>query len=88
MIGKLTFLICWMVGLGTLLHGADSDAQQRHLMDGAKKANSCFTRLWESAKPGLKPDGYPGHLKFFPSRVQLAEKLEEYSRRYRELFVR
>ena len=42
----------------------------------------------ESAKPGLKPDGYPGHLKVFPSRVQLAEKLEHYSRRYRELFVR
>jgi iron(III) transport system substrate-binding protein len=42
----------------------------------------------ESAKPGLKPEGYPSHLKFFPSRVQLAEKLEEYSRRYRELFVR
>lgn len=42
----------------------------------------------ESAKPGLKPDGYPGHLKVFPSRVQLAEKLEDYSRRYRELFVR
>jgi hypothetical protein len=37
MIGKLTFLICWMVVLGTPLHGADSDAQQRHLMDGAKK---------------------------------------------------
>jgi iron(III) transport system substrate-binding protein len=42
----------------------------------------------ESAKPGLKPEGYPGHLKVIPSRVQLAEKLEEYSRRYRELFVR
>lgn len=42
----------------------------------------------ESAKPGLKPEGYPSHLKVFPSRVQLAEKLEEYSRRYRELFVR
>jgi iron(III) transport system substrate-binding protein len=42
----------------------------------------------ESAKPGLKPEGYPGHLKVFPSRVQLAERLAEYSRRYRELFVR
>jgi iron(III) transport system substrate-binding protein len=41
----------------------------------------------ESAKPGLKPEGYPSQLKVFPSRVQLAEKLEEYSRRYRELFV-
>jgi hypothetical protein len=27
-------------------------------------------------------------IKVFPSRVQLAEKLEDYSRRYRELFVR
>jgi iron(III) transport system substrate-binding protein len=42
----------------------------------------------ESAIPGMKPDGYPSQLKVFPSRVQLAERLEEYSRRYRELFVR
>ncbi len=42
----------------------------------------------ESAKPGLKPEGYPTHLKLFPSRVQLAEKLEEYTQRYRALFVR
>lgn len=42
----------------------------------------------ESAKPGLKPEGYPAHLKLFPSRVELAEKLAEYSRRYRELFVK
>lgn len=42
----------------------------------------------ESARPGLKPEGYPAHLQVLPSRVQLAGKLEEYSRRYRELFVR
>ena len=42
----------------------------------------------ESAKPGLKPEGYPSHLKVFPSRVQLAGKLEEYTQRYRALFVR
>jgi len=42
----------------------------------------------ESAKPGLKPEGYPAQLKLFPSRVQLAEKLEEYTQRYRALFVR
>ena len=42
----------------------------------------------ESAKPGLKPEGYPAHLKLFPSRVQLAEKLQEYTQRYRVLFVR
>ena len=41
----------------------------------------------ESAKPGLKPDGYPANLKVAPSRVQLAEKLEEYSRQYRNMFV-
>lgn len=42
----------------------------------------------ESAKPGLKPEGYPSHLRLFPSRVELAEKLEEYAQRYRALFVR
>ncbi len=41
----------------------------------------------ESAKPGLKPEGYPIHLKVVPSRVELAEKLAEYSRQYRSLFV-
>jgi len=41
----------------------------------------------ESAKPGLKPEGYPANLKVAPSRVQLAEKLEEYSRQYRNMFV-
>ena len=42
----------------------------------------------ESARVGMKPEGYPGHLKLAPSRVQLAEKLEEYNRRYEALFVR
>jgi ABC-type Fe3+ transport system substrate-binding protein len=42
----------------------------------------------EPAKPGLRPEGYPVHLKGFPSRVQLAEKLEEYGRQFRALFVR
>ena len=42
----------------------------------------------ESARIGLKPDGYPAHLKVFPSRVQLAEKLAEYTRRYESLFVK
>jgi iron(III) transport system substrate-binding protein len=42
----------------------------------------------ESARPGMKPEGYPAHLKVFPSRVQLAEKLEEYNRRFRALFLR
>jgi iron(III) transport system substrate-binding protein len=41
----------------------------------------------ESAKPGLKPEGYPANLKVAPSRVQLAEKLEDYSRQYRNMFV-
>jgi len=41
----------------------------------------------ESAKPGLKPEGYPVNLKVAPSRVQLAEKLEDYSRQYRNMFV-
>jgi iron(III) transport system substrate-binding protein len=42
----------------------------------------------ESAKPGLKPEGYPTNLQLYPSRVQLADRLEEYNRRYRALFVR
>ncbi|HWH79005.1 MAG TPA: extracellular solute-binding protein [Candidatus Binatus sp.] len=41
----------------------------------------------ESAKPGLKPEGYPVNLKVAPSRVQLAEKLEDYSRQFRNMFV-
>jgi iron(III) transport system substrate-binding protein len=40
----------------------------------------------ESARPGLKPEGYPTHLKLAPSQVQLAEKLDDYSRRFRALF--
>jgi iron(III) transport system substrate-binding protein len=42
----------------------------------------------ESAKPGLKPEGYPVNLKVTPSRVQLAEKLADYSKQYEALFVR
>ena len=42
----------------------------------------------EPAKPGLRPEGYPGNIKSFPSRVQLAEKLDEYTRQFRTLFVR
>ena len=42
----------------------------------------------EPAMPGLRPEGYPSHLKMLPSRVQLAEKLDDYSRQYRALFVR
>jgi ABC-type Fe3+ transport system substrate-binding protein len=42
----------------------------------------------ESARVGLKPEGYPNHLKVFPSRAQLAEKLAEYTRRYESLFVK
>jgi iron(III) transport system substrate-binding protein len=42
----------------------------------------------ESAKPGLKPEGYPVNLKVAPSRVQLAEKLQDYTKQYESLFVR
>jgi len=42
----------------------------------------------ESARTGMKPEGYPRHLKVFPSRVDLAERLEEYNKRFRALFVR
>jgi hypothetical protein len=36
----------------------------------------------------MKPEGYPSHLKVVPSRVELAEKLEEYTKRYQSLFVK
>ena len=42
----------------------------------------------EPAKPGLKPEGYPVNLKVAPSRVQLAEKLQDYTKQYESLFVR
>ena len=42
----------------------------------------------ESARVGLKPEGYPNHLKVFPSRMQLAEKLADYTKRYEALFVK
>jgi hypothetical protein len=42
----------------------------------------------ESAKPGLKPEGYPEHLKVVPSPGPARGELGDYSRRYRELFVR
>src|SRR5919106_723082 len=42
----------------------------------------------EPARPGMKPEGYPSHLKTVPSRVELAEKLEEYTKRYQSLFVK
>jgi iron(III) transport system substrate-binding protein len=42
----------------------------------------------ESARIGMKPEGYPAHLKVFPSRVQLAEKLADYNRRFEAMFLR
>ena len=42
----------------------------------------------EPARPGIKPEGYPVTLKVVPSRVELAEKLADYTQRYESLFVR
>jgi iron(III) transport system substrate-binding protein len=42
----------------------------------------------EPARPGIRPEGYPSHIKVVPSRVELAEKLADYTRRYESLFVR
>lgn len=42
----------------------------------------------EPARTGIRPEGYPTHLKAVPSRVELAEKLLEYRRGYEALFVR
>jgi len=41
-----------------------------------------------SARVGMKPEGFPSHLKLFPSRVQLVEKLTEYNRRFESLFIK
>ncbi|HKY06999.1 MAG TPA: extracellular solute-binding protein [Candidatus Binatia bacterium] len=42
----------------------------------------------EPVRPGIRPEGYPSHLRVVPSRVELAEKLADYTRRYEALFVR
>lgn len=42
----------------------------------------------EPARPGIRPEGYPNQLKIIPSRVELAEKLADYTRRYEALFVK
>jgi iron(III) transport system substrate-binding protein len=42
----------------------------------------------EPARPGIRPEGYPSHIKVVPSRVELAEKLADYTRRYEALFVK
>lgn len=42
----------------------------------------------EPARPGIRPEGYPNHLKVIPSRVELAEKLADYTQRYEALFVK
>jgi iron(III) transport system substrate-binding protein len=41
----------------------------------------------EPARPGIRPEGYPYQLKIVPSRVELAEKLADYTRRFESLFV-
>jgi iron(III) transport system substrate-binding protein len=42
----------------------------------------------EPARPGIRPEGYPNDLKVVPSRVELAEKLADYTRRFESLFVK
>ena len=42
----------------------------------------------EPARPGIRPEGYPDQLKVVPSRVELAEKLADYTRRFDSLFVK
>jgi iron(III) transport system substrate-binding protein len=42
----------------------------------------------EPVRPGVRPEGYPIHLKIVPSRMELAEKLTDYTRRYESLFVK
>ena len=42
----------------------------------------------EPVRPGIRPEGYPSHIKVIPSRVELADKLADYTRRYEALFVK
>lgn len=42
----------------------------------------------ESARPGIKPEGFPAHLRLLPSRSELAEKLEENNRLFESFFLR
>lgn len=42
----------------------------------------------EPVRPGIRPEGYPSHLRIVPSRVELADKLADYTRRYEALFVK
>ena len=42
----------------------------------------------EPVRPGIRPEGYPSHLKIIPSRIELADKLADYTRRYEALFVK
>ena len=42
----------------------------------------------EPVRPGIRPEGYPSHIKVIPSKVELAEKLADYTRRYEALFVK
>ncbi|MBI4528037.1 MAG: ABC transporter substrate-binding protein [Deltaproteobacteria bacterium] len=42
----------------------------------------------EAARPGIKPEGFPGQLKVLPSRPQLAENLEENNRLFEALFLK
>lgn len=41
-----------------------------------------------AARPGVKPEGFPDHLRLAPSRVDLAAKLEDYRKRFDSLFLR
>lgn len=42
----------------------------------------------EPVRPGIRPEGYPSHIRVVPSRIELAEKLADYTRRYEALFVK
>jgi hypothetical protein len=54
----------------------------------SQEERTMIRMLVVSARAGMKPEGFPSHLKLFPSRVQLAEKLTEYNRRYEALFIK
>ena len=54
----------------------------------SQEERTMIRMLVVSARVGMKPEGFPSHLKLISSRVQLAEKLTEYNRRYESLFIK
>lgn len=54
----------------------------------SKEGQDLFSRKGRvSARPGIKPEGFPARLRLHPSRLKLAAKLEENNRLFRSIFL-